>query len=149
MGIPTINGTIAYFISPEGEIEYVPLCHIASVIKNPDLFKLSPGKITATYQKYKEPIGLEGKARHELLNEIIMSHWIRLRRYPNRQWSITLSDLCPIKSKFLQNWANAILNGGLGEKEGDIHLPVVISQLNSPRKVLMTVKDLCRFNGKF
>jgi len=42
--------------------------------KESDLFGLSPEKIAATYLKYNETIGLEGKARHELLSQVIMSH---------------------------------------------------------------------------
>ena len=142
MGVPIMSGTIAYFISPSGEIKYVPRCHIASVIKNPDLFGLSLGKIAATYLKYNEPIGLEGKARHELLSQVIMSDWIRLRRYPNRQWSITVNSLCSEKSQFLRNWEEAIQSGSIGAKETDIYLPVVITQLKSQKIILTSVRDL-------
>jgi len=142
MKVPIMSGTIAYFISPDGEIIDVPLCHIASVIKSPDLFGLSPEKIAATYLKHDEPIGLEGKARLELLRQVIMSDWIRLRRYPNRQWSITVNSLCSEKSDFLQNWAETIQSGSSGVKEADIHLPVVITQLKSQNKIMITVADL-------
>lgn len=107
--VPAIIGTIAFFISPYGEIEEVPSSHIATVIKSPARSDLTDDKISATYLKHDEPVGLEGKAREELLNQIILSDWIHLRRYPNRQWSITVNRLTREKELFLQIWAEALI----------------------------------------
>jgi len=139
---PTIIGTIAYFISPHGEIEEVPLSHIATVIKSPALFDLTPDKISATYLKHDEPVGLEGKAREELLNQVIQSGWIRLRRYPNRQWSITVNRLTQEKKLLLQVWAETLISGFWGIREADVYLPVVITQVRSEKKILTTMEGL-------
>ena len=57
----------AFFISPSGEIIYVRTTHIAQVISNPEKFGMSFEAIEKTYQQYGERIGLEGKARTDIL----------------------------------------------------------------------------------
>ena len=66
------------FISPAGEQIEVEINHIATVIKNPKLFGLTKSKIVKTYKKFKEPLGLEGKARAEILIELIQKKWCRV-----------------------------------------------------------------------
>ena len=143
--VSILSGTMAYFISPYREIINVPLYHIASVIEKPNFFGLSSEIIAATYQKHNEPVGLEGKARHELLCQIIMSDWIRLRRYQNQQWSITVNRLCSKKALCLQIWAEAIQTGNIGVKVADIHMSIVITQLCIPNKIQTTVSGLLDF----
>ena len=57
----------AFFISPSGEIIYVGTTHIAQVISNPEKFGMSFEAIKKIYQQNDERIGLEGKARREIL----------------------------------------------------------------------------------
>ena len=127
-----IKGTIAYFISPTGEYVSVPRNHIATVIKDPEKFGLTSKKVEKAYAKYDEPMGLEGKARLELLTRIIRDGWIRIRRYPNRQWSITVNKIRPPTKSMLLKWDKDIRKGIDGFKEADIYLPVVVTELNNP-----------------
>ena len=57
----------AFFISPSGEIIYVGTTHIAKVISNPEKFDMSFEAIEKLYRQYGEKVGLEGKARREIL----------------------------------------------------------------------------------
>ncbi len=52
---------------------------------------------------------VEGSARERILTQLIEQGWIRLRRYPNRHWSVnTLAD-----------WASKFLVGFAGFREPD------------------------------
>jgi len=96
-----------FFISPEGEIIRVKQSHIAYVIKHPDLFGLTAREITSTYQKHREQLGFEGRARHEILMKIIKDGWIRIRQY-KECWSITVNSLTPGARVQLKKWAHYI-----------------------------------------
>jgi len=138
----SINSSVAFFISPTGETLFVPTSHIASVIKNPEAFGTSTASINKIYRHYNEPLGLEGNARYDLLIEIVLRGWIRLRRYPNQQWSITVDELVPSRKEYLRNWCIAILTGANGLKESDIHLPIVITQLRNSNKTTHSLSEL-------
>ena len=140
----TIKGTAAYFISPTGKTLNVPTSHIASVIKDPLLFGLTTSEIEAAYKKHAEPLGLEGKARHEILLKIIKSGWIRLRRYQNQHWSVTVNNLSEKTIRNLNTWKRDILSGALGLTEADSQMPVLIKQLDTRtehRESLDTISD--------
>ena len=82
----------ACFISPAGEIVEVGTSHIAKVIRTPEPFGLTMETIEKTYEKYSEPVGLEGQARKEILVKIIEKGWIRARRY-REHWSVTVHGI--------------------------------------------------------
>jgi hypothetical protein len=79
----------AYWITPEGEVIEVERKHINKIIGNPELFGLSFEKITEVYARYSEPLGLEGKAREEIMRNLILQGWIRIRWKP-REWAYTV-----------------------------------------------------------
>lgn len=118
---------IAFFLSPEGNLIPVPLNHISTVISEPERFGLTPAEIETTYRKYSERVGVEGEARKELLFEIISRGWIRLRRYPNKHWSVTAGNLTPPIQKILRGWAEKMLSGTDGFREQDRYMPVKVS----------------------
>ena len=78
----------AYFISPKGKIVYVGTNHIAYIIRNPEKFWLSIEFIEYVYNHYNERLGMEGKAREQIILSLIDSGWIRIRRYGDRFWSV-------------------------------------------------------------
>ena len=75
----------AYFISPyAGQIICVPGSHIYTVIRHPKVFGLNSMYIQNLYRKYNERMGLEARARREILLLLISEKgWIRLRRRRN------------------------------------------------------------------
>jgi hypothetical protein len=111
----------AFFISPNGKIITVGTSHIAEVIKNPEIFGLKLENIKEIYRKHNEPLGLEGKARREILIQIIQQGWIRLRRY-RESWSVTVYRFSPETKHQLQNWAANI-------NDDDSFIPVKINEL--------------------
>jgi len=117
----------AFFISPSGEIIYVGTTHIAQVISNPEKFDMSFEAIEKIYQQYGERIGLEGKARREILIFLINHGWIRLRRY-REYWKVNLNDLNTTNRQYLKKWAKMIMKGDHGFKESDKWIDIVIDQ---------------------
>lgn len=114
----------AYFISPAGDIIKIEGSHIGYVIDNPGLFNWTIEEITQIYQKYKEPLGFEGDARHEILVRIIAQGWVRIRRY-KEHWSVTVHNFNDSK-RGLKKWAFHIDDFPCA--------PVLINELESSKK---------------
>lgn len=110
----------AYWISPKGAIIEVDGKHISMVISNPKKFGLSKESIKAIYDKYNEPVGLEGKAREYILKNLFKNGWIRIRKYRNF-WSVNMKQLTNKTYSWLQNWALDMITA----KE-DMYMPVKI-----------------------
>jgi hypothetical protein len=103
----------AFWISPTGKIIEAPKKHIDVVQDNPKLFGLSPDIFNAMYKKFKEPMGLEGKARNAIITELLMKGWIRLRNRRN-SWTIQVYKLNSKTATSLWDWARvAVKNGEL------------------------------------
>ena len=131
--VPALKGSIGLFISPQGEVVEVEQSHINTVILYPARFGITTQEIESVYAKHKEPVGVEGSAREEILCNLVMQGWIRLRRYikPQEQWSITVNELNDRTRLFLHDWAGKMLAGEMGFREDDPHKPVVITELAS------------------
>lgn len=78
----------AFWISPSGEVHLVPERHIDFVARNLQLFGLTYEEYKAYFDKFKEPIGLEGKARSELFIDLFEKGWIRIRENSDKGWII-------------------------------------------------------------
>jgi len=120
----------AFFISPRGEIISAEINHIVTIIKYPKKFGLTKEYIEDIYNKYNEPINLEGKAREEIIKSLMMDGWIRIRRYPNKFWSIQVLKLNNKVKDYLYDWSKRILKGLQGFKEYDKFMPVKITTLS-------------------
>jgi hypothetical protein len=116
----------AYFIHPcGGQVIYVPHSHISLVISNPEKFNLNFDYIKTIYEKYGEKIGLEGRARREILLHLIDRGFIRIRKYKNH-WKVNVKDLYMDDAAiFLHRWAKSIIGA-----TDDFHIEVIIEQRN-------------------
>ncbi len=95
----------AYWLSPAGEIYPVPTKHINFVISNPDIFKLTKKYIEEKYALHKEPMGLEGKAREEIMSALIFQGWIRVRFEKKKYiWKIQSLSLCKEVCEIIDKW---------------------------------------------
>ncbi len=122
----------AYFIHPHGgQVIYVPHSHIALVISNPEKFWLNLDYIKKIYEKHGEKIGLEGRARREILLGLIDKGFIRIRKYKNH-WKVNIKNLYKDSAAlFLYRWAKAMIGA-----TDDFHAEVIIDQKNG--KVIKT-----------
>lgn len=60
--------------------------HIQAVVSTPEKFSISKVYIVERYQHHQEPLGFEGKARIEILQEIVKNtDWVRIREYEDRE----------------------------------------------------------------
>jgi len=142
-GLDEGSSSVAYFISPRGELIDTNGKHISMIIKFPDKFGLTPQYIQDKYDDYNEKLGVEGKARNEILQQLIKQGWIRIRRYPNKFWAIDVERLDNKVKDRLYDFANKILNGIPGFKETDQYMEVVIQDMQR-YKGKFTVKDLSK-----
>ena len=139
-----IRTTAAYFLSREGDVVEVRTSHIAAVIENPTLFGVTTAEILEAYDRHRERLGSEGKARAEILLSLVKRGWIRLRRYENRYWSITVV-WSPEASRSLSRWAIQILGPGIsGLREADPYMPVRINgnEMTHGSRDLLTIRKL-------
>jgi hypothetical protein len=68
--------------------------HIDYIIAYPEKFNLPKGYIETLYDSHNEKVGVEGKAREELIKEVSKEGWIRIRHYtrPRDYWSIQFDN---------------------------------------------------------
>lgn len=84
----------AFWISPRGTVIDVPMLHINLVVDFPEKFGLTKRLVDDTFKKYNEPLGVEGKARHELMLNLIQKGWFRVRYTPKKSlWTIEINKL--------------------------------------------------------
>jgi hypothetical protein len=116
----------AYFIHPyKGQVIYVPRSHISLVISHPEKFHLSFDYIKIIYKKYEEKIGLEGRARREILLDLIDQGFIRIRKYKNH-WKVNVKDLYSDSAAiFLHRWAKSMIAA-----TNDFYIEVIVEQNN-------------------
>jgi len=136
----TIKGSVAFFLSPSGDLVHVPQNHISTVIADPETFRLTKEEIQTVYDRHGEQMGVEGEPRKELLLRIVADGWIRLRRYPNKYWSITALFPSAVVQAHLHDWATQMLFGIDRFKETDPYMPVKVS--TSEGESFYTIKDL-------
>ncbi|MBD1399989.1 hypothetical protein [Pelovirga terrestris] len=125
-----IKNTAAFWISPEGMILPVKTNHIDFVIQHPALFAADLDVMRQRYQIHNEPWGSEGKARHEIICDLVLQGWIRIRRY-RHSYSINVRQLDNIALKRLSHFARLIADTGVeGSFEADLYMPCNIIELH-------------------
>ena len=128
----------AYWITPDNEILDIGLgTHIDMIIKYPDKFNLTKESIITTYQKYNELIGIEGKARYEIIMQLLADGFIRARLYPNQYWSISAEKWDSRTKAALAKWAEVAKQ----VKNAGRYMDVVITTKNQVIKNYI-VEDL-------
>jgi hypothetical protein len=147
-----ISNTVAYWISPTGKAINVGTNHVTAIIKNPKTFGMTSDHVKAIFDKFNEPIGQEGKAREELILELVNKGWIRIRRYRNEGYSVTIGSMTKKVKDILFSWADTMLNTGVnGNKETDKYIPVKIIGFKDHYTRNLTIFDLANdalYEGK-
>ena len=122
--------SLAFWISPDGQYHRVQTSHIAAVLSEPEKFRCTREQLLEVYQRHGEPIGLEGRARWEIIRGLILPQgWIRARRYftkHDERWSFTVQRYDDrIRSLIIGFFAEMKKNS----LEPDTDLPIHIKQL--------------------
>jgi len=96
----------AYWINPRGKILDIGMgTHINQIIKSPKSFGLTERYIRNVYEKFGEPMSLEGKAREQIMLEVIKDGFVRIRLVPNRFWLVNANKYDRKLKKALSVWA--------------------------------------------
>jgi len=122
----------AYWVSPVGEMLSVKSTHIEVVIKKPEVFGITHAYIKEVYKKYRETLGLEGKARDEIVEGLINKRWMRIRYDKSQDYYIVGFKYFDGKQiDYLRKWGMGIL--ALDEK-----FATKIVHINDMKDVLET-----------
>ena len=142
--------SVAYWISPKGEIIDVKTKHISSVIDNPKKFGFDRDFIDYIHDFYGEKIGTEGKAREQIMKVLFKDGWIRIRQYKNF-WTVNVKRMAGRSKSYLTEWAKKVLKGLFGFKEQDKFIPIKIDQENKPIKSveLQDIADSNKFVSEY
>lgn len=142
------TGTEAYWIAPSGDIIPVPKLHINMVIEHPEKFRLTKKQIQEVYEKHKEPMGHEGKAREEIMSYLIKEGWVRIRYLPrNDSFTVQLNKLTERNKNHLYSFASEAIKGIEGSKFSP-HGELKIIDLNANPIETVSLKDAATFNFK-
>jgi hypothetical protein len=129
--VSQIEDANGYWISPDGKILSDFRVHIQAIIDSPESFGSSKDEIDKLYKKYKEPMGFEGKARQQLMEQAIARGWIRIRYYPkNDQFSVELSRLDTRRKDYLSVWAKELLSVNPKRKYTEIKITELANAMN-------------------
>lgn len=133
----------AFFISPFGNVVDVSGSkHITHVCQNPEKYGLTRAKIESLYKNYGETVGVEGKAREEILIDLISKGWIRVRRYYSKsfgyRWSVNVADI----NDSTKGYISKLFNDYTGPT--DVDDDVYIS--DGVDTIIKTVGEICNNN---
>jgi hypothetical protein len=132
-----------FFLSPSGVLVPVKGTHIATVIFRPEVFDLSRKEIEAAYKAHGETVYREGKAREEILRNVLQRGWIRLRRH-RKYWSVQSDRLDESVQERVRAWAVQVLRGIGGCIEEDRYAEVVVEGIDDGHRQQATVEDWAR-----
>lgn len=138
----TMNGR--FFISPKGELIGLgdEMSHIDVITSNPKKFGITSKYVKSVYDKYDEMMGLDGRAREEIIETLIKNGWIHLRKRPRDGWIINAWKMTKKIRDLLTDWSTRITKGINGVKELNILCPVTIITIKGNYLKKLTIKKL-------
>ena len=103
----------AHWVNPSGKVYDVKDTHIIFVSEKPSLFKTTTEKMKKLYDKYDEKFPKqEGKARVEIMTDIVKKGWIRTRFRPREgAWVAETWKWGSREKKALIKWVKYETNG--------------------------------------
>ena len=115
----------AYWISPENIIFEVNKKHIDLIINNPSDFGVTRNYIETKYKDYNEKLGFEGKARSDIMLELMKRGWIRVRYYgKNDIWKFQVYQFDLNEKKLITHFIIDGINCKIIKKYSDINILV-------------------------
>ena len=96
----------AYWITRLGKVRPVINTHIDDVIDSPVSFELTNAEIQEVYTKYNEALRVEGRARDDIIKNLCLKGWIRIRYYQTgNYYAIDVGNLNSKTREYLFEWA--------------------------------------------
>ncbi len=137
----------AYWLSPFNYIQKVETSHIAYVIVHAKEFDLTIDYIKKKYVEHNEKFGFEGKARQEILLELIKNGWVRARYNESRTaygWTFELWELDQVMKERISKWANEALKLEDETKFGvntSIKIKILNKSVDTPEIIMMSIAE--------
>ncbi|MCX6146354.1 MAG: hypothetical protein NTW25_03770 [Candidatus Kapabacteria bacterium] len=134
----------AFWISNAGLIYPVATSHIRFVIDNADLFDMSKDDIKVLYATHNEKIGFEGKARKEIMSELISNGWIRTRyKESNNEnfWTLELNELTESSIQNILKWKEMLLSLNQ-DLRNNLNTTVKIITLKNNKEIKVSLDEL-------
>lgn len=133
----------------------VPVNHITVVIENPEKFGLTSEYIKIKYDEYDEPYNHEGKARQEIMSDLIRTNgWIRVRyTFKNDLWTIECNKLTNRVKDAILSFFMLLTGHDVGEQKAidkmNSYSDVRINELYNESHNTTTIKDILHLKGLF
>jgi hypothetical protein len=142
------DGDIGGWITPGGRLHPIGTrLHIKDVCRNPEFYGLTLDRLLAVYDRHEEAyrpepglvfIGGEGRARNQIMIELIEKGWVRYRRRISR-WTSDAWMLSTKMKETIFNWARSQITGGYGQER------VTIQLLKTDRLMTYRMIDLANY----
>jgi len=112
------------WIDPKGRLHDFGSTHIMAIINYPTKFGVTSQEIVDAYYKYDEKMGIEGRARHDIVRKVVENGFTRIRFHKNYV-SVTVKDETAFPWSYSTvKWAQYLL-----ELTKDKYLPLRIYSL--------------------
>jgi hypothetical protein len=129
---------VAFWLTPEYVVIPVKVSHIETVIEHPEIFPISPEQIRAVYERHREVVRTEGRARQEIIRDLVAKGFVRLRRYRHPEyWSVNLPQISANSLEVLQQFFWLLCQGRLGWRETDRQVPVILDAVGERRQIVL------------
>jgi len=102
---------IKFWYVPQWGFLWVPDNHIAVVLRNPAMFGFTFEELRDRFRAHGEKIGLEGRARREILVELMGRGYHRLRKEYNGNYTMNASLWCDPVKRAAHAFSSSVLEG--------------------------------------
>ena len=118
----------AYWISPSGQSIEAPTTHIRLILDKPAKFGLKKSDIIKTYEKYGEKRGIEGRARTEIMSDLMRKGWIRVRYIPKQDmWTIQTYFFGNKEKNNTWDWVRYAYKNNIANRYADLRILIIKS----------------------
>ncbi len=92
-----------YWIKALEVIDVTTGSHVRAIINDPEHFGMTKEMVSSAYHRHGEKLGIEGKAREELVMNAMANGFIRIRHYPKPVdcWAVQFNDFQGSKATVL------------------------------------------------
>jgi len=136
--------SVAYWIKGNEVID-IPDSHVNAIIRDPEHFGISMAEVLSAYRRHKEVLGVEGKARQQLVIKAIKNGHIRSRHYqrPVDYWTVQFRDWASSKATILSFLKMLLIKG-----EIYLHDDLLLGGVDDGFDETITVKNLLEREGE-
>jgi hypothetical protein len=133
----------------------VPTIHISTITENPEKFGLTTDYLKSKYEEHNEPYNHEGKARQEIIADLIKSGgWIRVRYTMKTDlWTLECGRLTNRVKDAILSFFMLLTGHDVGNQKAidkmNSYSSVRINELHNNSSNMTSVKDILHMKGLF